>query len=66
MVVVAVAAEFREGFAKRVPEERWEELGATEGKDEGVRLPSHPPLYIGARGEGAPALAPLPRRGRRP
>jgi hypothetical protein len=35
MVVVA-AAEFWQGFAKRVPKERWEELGATEGKGGGA------------------------------
>ena len=50
MVVVA-ASELRQGFAKRVPEERWEELGATEGKGGGVAAPNtSPPLY--RRGEG--------------
>ena len=45
MVVVA-AAEFRQGFAKRVPEERCEELGATGGKGGGVAAPNaSPPLY---------------------
>jgi hypothetical protein len=39
------ASELRQGFAKRVPEERWEELGATEGKVGGVAAPNaSPPL----------------------
>ena len=31
-MVVVVAAEFRQGVTKHIPEETWGELGVTEGK----------------------------------
>jgi hypothetical protein len=63
--VVVATAEFRQGFAKRVPEERWEELGATEGKGRGVEgaggLPSKP-LGSLVKGGGRKSLLSFPHR----
>ena len=53
--MVGVAAEFRQGFAKRVPEERgrgWERQWAM-GKGEGVAAPMRPhSIYRLGAGEG--------------